>query len=183
MSIFSRREICFKVIAFYFSLITALLAVWFVSNHYLSKTPDFLNPVTGGKDGQPVLRNDDGGKGYFGASRNGGRTHTGIDILADMEAPVYAATHGRVVRSFVNGGYGEFIEIQHYGGRMTRYAHLTSRHVSKGQWVLQGQQIGTIGKSGNAVDEEILPHLHFEIRLENRPVDPTNMISSTPSAI
>ena len=79
--------------------------------------------------------------------------------------PVYAAADGYVVSSDwgVNGaynGYGNCIFIAHYNGLYTLYAHMSSRVVSEGETVSQGQVIGYVGSTGNSTG----PHLHFEVR-------------------
>jgi murein DD-endopeptidase MepM/ murein hydrolase activator NlpD len=122
--------------------------------------------------GQFVIRNDAMGKGIFGAHRSGGRRHNGIDITSVVGDPVTAAKSGRVVFVGVQRGYGNYIRVEHPDGMNTRYAHLTTMRVHPGQWVWRGQLIGTIGKTGNADHPTIIPHLHFEIRNQEEPIDP-----------
>lgn len=126
------------------------------------KEPYYKAPVYS-KDPFLTLRNDAFGKGFFGASRDGGRTHKGIDILARVGQPVLAAKSGRVFFAGLDKGYGLYIEIYHPDGLRTRYAHLSRIDVETGDWVSPGGVIGTCGKTGNASDLRIKPHLHFEI--------------------
>lgn len=114
------------------------------------------------------IRQDGYGKGYFGASRNGGRTHKGLDIAYPLGRPILASKSGRVAVAGTDKGYGFWIEIAHPDGRFSRYAHLSQLQIVKGAWVREGQQIGLCGKTGNADNPLIKPHLHFEIRDANR---------------
>lgn len=124
------------------------------------------------------VRSDDNGKGYFGAPRNGGRVHDGIDLLAGVGEPVFAAKSGRVVRVIDSKkGYGKYIEIQHPDGLKSLYAHLSAMNVKTRDWVDRGRMIGKVGKTGNAASSQILPHLHFEVRDHDKPVNPTPLIS------
>jgi len=137
-------------------------------HYYGFKEGSFLRPV-----GEPfVVRNDEMGKGHFGASRSRNRTHDGIDLAAELGEPVFAAKSGRVRYSGQNGGYGQFVSIEHPDGRHTRYAHLSTLRVRSGAWVDQGVPIGTVGKTGNASHDEIIPHLHFEILQKDAALDP-----------
>ena len=119
-----------------------------------------------------ALRRDGMGKGYFGASRGGKRTHEGVDLAIAPRMPVFAAKSGRVVFSGPGKGYGKYVEIAHPDGRSTRYAHLSELCVQKSDWVSRGQVLGTSGKTGNAADKRIRPHLHFEIRQQGKPLNP-----------
>lgn len=98
------------------------------------------------------------------------KMHAGVDFGAPIGTPVYAAGDGIVRRASVMGGYGNVIDIEHGGGWMTRYAHL-SRFLSglrPGDKVRQGQIIAYSGNSGRSTG----PHLHFEIRLNGEPLNP-----------
>lgn len=97
--------------------------------------------------------------------------HTGIDIPAAKGHEVRAAGSGRVitiVRSNLESGYGNYLEIAHQPGIISRYACLHDVAVRQGQWVEEGAVIGYTGVSGNA----IAPHVHFEILINNKPVNP-----------
>lgn len=170
------REIRLKLILFYIVVPASFFAAWILFNHQSFISPIFLNPLDS-PDGKVQLRNDAGGEGRFAASRSGGRSHAGIDISAEMMMPVYPSKSGRVLRSFINGGYGEFVEIIHPDLSVTRYAHLSERHVTSGEWVSARQSVGLVGKTGNASGDDIEPHLHFEIRVNNEPINPMQFLS------
>lgn len=96
--------------------------------------------------------------------------HKGLDISAPSGSPVLAAASGTVVQSYYSSSYGNYTVISHGGGLMTAYAHQTSRYVSVGETVSAGQQIGTIGSTGNSTG----PHLHFEVYVNGSTVNPLN---------
>ncbi|HUQ04770.1 MAG TPA: M23 family metallopeptidase [Kofleriaceae bacterium] len=95
--------------------------------------------------------------------------HKGTDFSADRGTPVYAAGPGLVAFTGRQHGYGKVIYIDHGGGLVTRYAHLNRIEIEKGTPILAGGRIGQVGSTGRATG----PHLHFEVRLEGRAVDPT----------
>ena len=84
--------------------------------------------------------------------------HTGLDLVAPSGTPIYAAADGKIVHAGPGGSYGNETEIQHAGGVISLYAHQTSIKVSVGQTVKRGDQIGTVGATGNVTG----PHLHWE---------------------
>ena len=96
--------------------------------------------------------------------------HKGTDISASKGAPVLAAKGGTVVKSYFSSSYGNYIVVSHGGGLMTAYAHMTRRMVSVGDSVSAGQQIGTVGSTGNSTG----PHLHFEVYVNGSAVNPLN---------
>ena len=98
------------------------------------------------------------------------RAHLGTDYAADTGTRVYATGDGTVVRAGWWGGYGRIIEIRHVNGYRTRYAHLSfiAKGVRPGARVRQGQLIGHVGASGLATG----PHLHYEMRLNDRALNP-----------
>lgn len=140
---------------------------------YSLKERYFLAPVAA-PDHQLRIRSDSSGKGYFGASRNKGRTHEGIDLVAPVGEPIVASKTGRVSAAGPEKGYGLYIEIRHPDGLLTRYAHLSEVLTCTGEWVNRGQLIGKSGKSGNASDASVKPHLHFEIKKGRTALDPTS---------
>lgn len=98
-----------------------------------------------------------------------GRAHNGIDIADQMNAPIMAAQNGVVTDAYYNrGGYGNLVIIQHGEGVKTYYAHLSQMTVVEGQQVRQGEVIGYMGRTGYATGS----HLHFEIHINNKPVNP-----------
>jgi murein DD-endopeptidase MepM/ murein hydrolase activator NlpD len=100
------------------------------------------------------------------------RMHTGIDIGAPMGATITAAAAGRVIMAGWYGGYGNAIIIDHGGQTSTLYGHCSQIFVANGQDVQRGQAIGAVGMTGEATG----PHLHFEIRINGVPVDPTGRL-------
>jgi len=96
--------------------------------------------------------------------------HTGIDLVAPFGSPVYAADDGMVALvGSSSSGYGNYVVIAHAGGFNTLYGHLSTALVKVGQTVTQGTVVGLEGSTGNSTG----PHLHFELRIGQRPVDPT----------
>jgi murein DD-endopeptidase MepM/ murein hydrolase activator NlpD len=99
------------------------------------------------------------------------KMHTGIDLSAPRGAAVYATGDGEVVKAGKStGGYGNMIIIDHGFGYKTLYAHLHTVDVSKGKTIKRGEKIGTVGNTGRS----IAPHLHYEVRFHDKPVDPVN---------
>jgi murein DD-endopeptidase MepM/ murein hydrolase activator NlpD len=99
------------------------------------------------------------------------RMHTGLDFGAAWGSPIVAAADGQVVAAGGIGGYGRAGEVAHGGGIMTLYGHMSAVAASPGQMVRQGQVIGYVGSSGLSTG----PHLHFEVRMNGRPVDPMSV--------
>lgn len=97
-----------------------------------------------------------------------GRMHNGTDFAAPTGTPIYAPADGVVTFAGWASGYGRLIKMQHAFGIETRYAHLSQIRVDVGQRVSRGAQIGDIGNSGRSTG----PHLHYEIRVGGRPVNP-----------
>ena len=102
------------------------------------------------------------------------RFHAGEDIGAPSGTPILAADSGIATVIPNNGnGYGNYIIINHGGGRTTLYAHMSAFAVSNGQSVTQGQTIGYVGSTGNSTG----PHLHFEVRVNGATTDPKSYFS------
>lgn len=99
--------------------------------------------------------------------------HQGADIRADHGTPVVAAGDGVVVFAGRQGGYGNVIYVDHGGGVLTRYAHLRKIEIKKNAACVAGQRIGQVGSTGRATG----PHLHFEVRLDGRAVNPTTALT------
>lgn len=95
-------------------------------------------------------------------------THKGVDLASNKGNKVKTMAQGKVLRSGWNGGYGNFIEIDHGNGFKTRYAHLNKNYVKKGEYVKQGDTIAEVGSSGRSTG----PHLHYEVLYNGVPVDP-----------
>lgn len=98
--------------------------------------------------------------------------HTGLDFAAPTGTPVFSALAGKVVEAGWGGAYGNHIVIKHDGTK-TLYAHLNRVDVKKGQSVLRGEKIGAVGSTGNSSG----PHLHFEVLVEGKNVDPERFIN------
>ena len=99
--------------------------------------------------------------------------HTGIDIKANRGDPIKAAGSGRIVYSGWMGGYGKVLVIEHSNGQSTLYAHCSSLLVGKGENVSSGKLIAKVGTTGRSTG----PHLHFEVRNGNSPVNPIKYLS------
>ncbi len=97
--------------------------------------------------------------------------HTGIDLSAHRGSHVYATGDGVVVRAdYSSGGYGNIVVISHGFGYQTYYAHLEKILVKPGQKVKRGDLIGLVGNTGRST----APHLHYEVRINGKPVNPVN---------
>lgn len=96
--------------------------------------------------------------------------HPGMDIAAPMGTTVTAAAAGTVILAQWYGGYGNFIMLDNGGGYSTGYGHLSAIYVSVGQQVQRGQAIGAVGSTGHSTG----PHLHFEVRVNGKTVDPAS---------
>ena len=101
------------------------------------------------------------------------RPHKGIDIAARVGEPILAAARGRVVYAGNrSNGYGNMVEIDHGYGYVTRYAHASRVLVQRGQTVARGEIIAEVGATGLVSG----PHLHYEVEVEGRQVDPMNFV-------
>lgn len=96
------------------------------------------------------------------------RPHTGIDLSGAAGAPIFATAAGEVVVAGDEGGYGRTVAIDHGGGVITLYAHQSAIAVGVGDQLAGGDLVGYVGSTGYSTG----PHLHFELRLDGRPVDP-----------
>ena len=118
---------------------------------------------------EPVANTESSGFGWRDDPiRHRPKFHSGTDFRGKHGTPVVAAGDGIVVFAGRRGGYGNLIEIDHGGGVVTRYAHLRRMHAKEDAVVVAGQQIGQVGSTGRTTG----PHLHFEVRLADSPVDP-----------
>lgn len=124
-----------------------------------------LWPVLGRlESGVGGRRNPFGGRGY--------EYHEGQDIDAQYGSPVQAAASGRVIVAGWQRGYGNVVYIDHSHGLTTRYGHLSEIDVIVGQTVSRGQTIGLVGSTGRSTG----PHLHYEVRVNNQPVNPRDYL-------
>ena len=98
--------------------------------------------------------------------------HSGLDFSAAHGEPIIATAGGIVVEATQGINYGKFITLKHGDGLETRYAHASKLFVKKGDLVNKRDVIALVGNTGRSTG----PHLHYEIRLKGRPLDPTNYI-------
>jgi murein DD-endopeptidase MepM/ murein hydrolase activator NlpD len=101
------------------------------------------------------------------------RFHKGIDICVPPGTPVLAATDGVIAFAGTEAEYGRLVVIDHGHDFSTVYGHLAKIQVKAGEKVSKGQAIGTVGLSGNSTG----PHLHYEVRLRNSPVNPFRFLN------
>jgi murein DD-endopeptidase MepM/ murein hydrolase activator NlpD len=122
-------------------------------------------PVEGALDsGFGVRRNPFGGSSY--------ESHEGQDIEALIGTPVHAAASGTVIIAGCQRGYGNVVYVDHGNGISTRYGHLSHIDVTIGQSVKQGELLGLVGSTGRSTG----PHLHYEVRINNEPVNPRHYL-------
>lgn len=103
-----------------------------------------------------------------------GRLHAGTDMAGPVGTPIYATADGVVTHADWQSGYGRLIKVQHEFGLETRYAHLSRIRVKKGQRVSRGDLIGDMGNSGRSTG----PHLHYEVRVGGKAVNPMTYIKA-----
>ena len=120
----------------------------------------------------------------FGFRRNpfGGRSyefHAGMDIDGDKGDLIVSPARGIVTNAGWKGGYGNLIEIDHGNGLTTRYGHLSKVETREGDVVQRGQLIGLVGSTGRSTG----PHLHYELRLNKKPINPRRFLPLTPNKI
>ena len=110
---------------------------------------------------------------------HGAAFHAGLDFRGPRGAPIYAAAKGRVSFAGRRHGYGNCVEIDHGNGLMTRYAHMSRFKAHVGDKVAAGDVIGAIGSTGRSTG----PHLHFEVRINGRPVNPRPFLEAAPHVL
>nr|WP_224242908.1 M23 family metallopeptidase [Hyalangium gracile] len=114
--------------------------------------------------------------GRFG--KKGREPHDGIDLAAPAGTPVKTAQEGTVLYAGEQRGYGLIVIVQHTNGLITLYAHNRDLRVKTGQTVRRSQVIATVGESGRTSG----PHLHFEVRVDGKPVDPADYLGPLPAS-
>jgi murein DD-endopeptidase MepM/ murein hydrolase activator NlpD len=108
--------------------------------------------------------------------RGAAAMHAGIDLAGPVGTPIYATADGTIsAAGFNSGGYGNLVKIDHGRGIETRYGHLSAILVSPGQRIVRGQQIGRMGSTGRSTGS----HLHYEVRIDGRAVNPIPFMKST----
>ncbi len=126
---------------------------------YIKNSINFIKPVEGVISSKFGLRNP--------TVETVPKNHTGTDIAANLGTPIVSATEGTVILASSEGDYGNHLKIQ-VNDIVILYAHCKELLVKEGDAIQQGQAIATVGSTGNSTG----PHLHFEIRYQDRYVDP-----------
>ncbi len=129
----------------------------------VKNTTSFIKPIEGTISSKYGIRET--------ATGTVPKNHTGTDIAANMGTKIKAATDGEVVLSSEEGDYGKHLKVQ-IGEVSIIYAHCNNLYVKQGDKVIQGQEIAEVGSTGNSTG----PHLHFEIRISERTVDPQSIL-------
>jgi murein DD-endopeptidase MepM/ murein hydrolase activator NlpD len=120
------------------------------------------------------------GFGYRADPFHGGAAmHTGLDFRGPHGSPIHAAANGVVTFVGTKSGYGKVVEISHGNGMLTRYAHMSAWRARNGQQVSAGDVIGLIGSTGRSTG----PHLHFEVRIYDRAVNPRPFLETAPHVL
>jgi murein DD-endopeptidase MepM/ murein hydrolase activator NlpD len=145
-----------------------------VNAQLLEHTPT-LRPITGGYISSGFgVRRDPFTKRV--------EAHAGVDMCQERGTPVEATAEGQVIYAGQYYSYGKFIVVDHGFGYQTAYGHLSAIDVRQGQYVNKGQTIGAVGSTGRST----APHLHYEVRVNGQPVDPTDYffedVATLPSA-
>lgn len=129
----------------------------------IKNTSSFIKPVEGPISSKFGLRNP--------TTPTVPKNHTGTDIKANTGTKIKAATDGEVVLASSEGDFGNHLKIQ-IGQVSIIYAHCNKLYVKQGDKIVQGQEIAEVGSTGNSTGS----HLHFEIRLNEKPVDPEKIL-------
>ena len=127
--------------------------------NYIKSTISFIKPINGKISSSFGWRNP--------TTETVPKNHTGTDIAAETGTKIVSATDGTVMLSSTTGDYGKHLKIQ-IGDVIIVYAHCSKLYVNEGDMIKQGQEIAEVGSTGNATG----PHLHFEVRYQDRYVNP-----------
>jgi murein DD-endopeptidase MepM/ murein hydrolase activator NlpD len=126
------------------------------------------------------VQNITSGFGYRRDPLNGrSAMHSGIDFKGAAGSPIFAAAVGRIAFAGWKSGYGKTVEIAHGNGMLTRYAHLSRIDVKPGQQIEAGATLGGLGSTGRSTG----PHLHFEVRINDRAVNPRPFLEAAPDVL
>lgn len=160
-----KKKRVFIIILFFIVLMSSTV---YASDDRSARSPRVVPPI--------ILK-----KGVYISSKYGYRVHPitkkwsmhrGVDIAAPVGTRVYAIADGQVIMARRNGSAGNEIRIKHANGIESRYLHMHNRTVKVGDKVRAGQLIGTVGNTGRSTG----PHLHFELRIGGKSVNPTKLI-------
>ncbi|MBN1296205.1 M23 family metallopeptidase [bacterium] len=149
---------------------TVLLTRFLETRSGLISALPSIRPINGGFVSSPFGRRRDPFSGSM-------KMHTGIDLAHSTNVPVYATADGVVTQVKRSPTYGKVVGIYHGFGVYTLYAHLNRQDVKPGDCVISGQQIGLLGNTGRSTHR----HLHYEVRIEGRPVNPYYFMPSSSS--
>lgn len=127
--------------------------------NYIKSTISFIKPINGKISSSFGWRNP--------STETVPKNHTGTDIAAETGTKIVSATDGTVMLSSTTGDYGKHLKMQ-IGDVIIVYAHCSKLYVNEGDMIKQGQEIAEVGSTGNATG----PHLHFEVRYQDRYVNP-----------
>ncbi len=105
--------------------------------------------------------------------------HPGVDLAVSEGTPVHVSAEGTVIEAGWDGSYGQKIVVDHGNGYQTWYAHLSAIDVRVGEHVYKSETIGRVGETGFATG----PHLHYQVMLDGRPVDPTSYLRGVPANV
>jgi murein DD-endopeptidase MepM/ murein hydrolase activator NlpD len=106
--------------------------------------------------------------------------HKGVDLAGPVGEPIYAAADGVIVEAgYHGGGYGKFVEIDHGAGIVTRYGHLSSIDVRKGDRIKRGEEIGGMGSTGRSTGS----HLHYEVLIDGEQVNPMPFLEAAETVL
>jgi murein DD-endopeptidase MepM/ murein hydrolase activator NlpD len=100
--------------------------------------------------------------------------HPGIDFSAPSGTPILAAGNGTVLKVEADHAYGQFVEIKHSDGFVTKYAHTRKIYVQQGQTVTRGQAIAEVGNTGRSTG----PHLHYEVSINGTLINPMQALAN-----
>jgi len=143
------------------------------TDELLFKADRYLNAIQCLPLGKPVRGSISSG---FGKRKdplnNKSAFHTGIDFRGNKGEPIYATADGIVKKAFRNGGYGNYVLIDHGNGYMSSFSHMQKYLVHKGDRVERGQVIGLVGNTGRSTGT----HLHYEIALNNKVINPAKFL-------
>ncbi|MGB5871909.1 MAG: peptidoglycan DD-metalloendopeptidase family protein, partial [Albidovulum sp.] len=109
-----------------------------------------------------------------GFGRRWGRMHEGVDFAGGYGSPIYTTADGVVTHAGWKSGYGNLVEVRHAFGLTTRYGHMSAIKVTVGQKISRGDRIGDMGNTGRSTGT----HLHYEVRIDGKAVNPMSFIKA-----